>query len=172
MVSVAIFTTVMVISLGALLSISAAARKAETLKSVMNNLNFALEGMSRTIRTGANYNCAGAGDCPTGGTSLSLLSSSNQTVYYRFETANGTLCGQTGTVGCITRSLDGGATYLPLTASEVVISNFRFYLTGATAGDNAQPKVTIALSGYVNIGASVPSAFNLQTSVTQRIYDQ
>ncbi len=173
MVSVAIFTIVMVLALGSLLSISAAERKAEALKSVMNNLNFALESMSRSIRTGVNYSCMGAGDCVNGGTTLSFLDSNKLPVYYKFETSDRTLCQQpTGTVGCIARSLDSGANYFPITAPEVVISNFTFYVTGVTVGDKVQPKVNITLSGSVSIGANTPTAFNVQTSVTQRIYDQ
>ena len=49
MVSVTIFIIVMVIALGSLLSISEAERKAEQLKTVMNNLNFGLESMARAI---------------------------------------------------------------------------------------------------------------------------
>src|SRR3989338_1985894 len=59
-VSVALFATVMLVSVGALLSLMGANRKAQALQSVMNNLNVALDGMVRSIRMGSNYHC-GAG---------------------------------------------------------------------------------------------------------------
>src|ERR1700754_1216176 len=57
LVSVAIFVSVMAIALGALLSMSESDRRAQTLKSVINNLNFSLDAISRTARTGTTYYC-------------------------------------------------------------------------------------------------------------------
>src|SRR3990167_630199 len=56
-VAVALFAIVMLVSVGALLSLTAANRKAQALQSVMNNLNVALDGMVRSIRMGSNYHC-------------------------------------------------------------------------------------------------------------------
>lgn len=175
LVSVGIFTMVMVIALGSLLSISASDRKAETLKSVMNNLNFALDSMSRSIRTGINYSCDASGDCPNGGSSIAFTDAYNQSVVYKFESSDSSLCQQpTGTVGCIVRSTNGGAQFYPITASEVIVTNFKFYLVGSALGtvDNIQPRVTLTLSGKVQVTAAQSSQFNIQTSVTQRLYDQ
>ncbi len=178
MVSVAIFAIIMVISLGALLSISAADRKAETVASVMNNLNFAVESMSRNIRTGSDYRCGLGAEvsCPNG---AALIRAFNNGIYadviYSFS-VDPVICGQpTGTVGCIARSTDAGATYVALTAPEVVISKLTFYLRGAkfgSSGDNVQPNVVITVTGYVQISVTQKSSFNLQTSVTQRLYDR
>ncbi len=57
-VSLGIFAVVAVIAVGALLKISDANRKALILKTAVNNLNFALETMSREMRLGSNYSCA------------------------------------------------------------------------------------------------------------------
>ncbi len=183
MVSVAIFAIIMVIALGALLSISAADRKAETVASVMNNLNFAVESMTRTIRTGYDYHCATTtgGDCASGGTLFKFTAQGGAQTVYTFD--NSASCGQTGTIqGCILRSTDGGATYLPITAPEVIITNIAgsgsgltFYLRGSTLGnngDNVQPNVVITVTGYVQISGTQKTPFNLQTSVTQRLYDR
>jgi len=183
MVSVAIFAVVMVIALGALLSISAANRKAETIASVMNNLNFAIESMTRNIRTGVDYHCGSStgGDC-TGGSDLFKFTAANglETVY-KFD--NSALCQQTSaTVGCIVRSTDGGTTYAPITAPEVVITNvsagtggLTFYLRGSSlgsTGDNTQPNVVITVTGYVQTSPTQTAQFALQTSATQRLYDR
>lgn len=174
LVSVAIFATVMVIALGALLSMSESDRKAQTLKSVINNLNFSLDAMSRAMRTGTNYHCnvtvlpvTGPHDCSaTPATSVAFLSADNQTVQYCL--GNGSSCSPSGTAILVKKGI---AAFAPLTASEVIITNLQFYVTGAENA-NVQPHVVILLSGKVIVSASQTSTFDLQTSVTQRLYDQ
>ena len=206
LVSVALFTVVMVIALGALLAISSSDRKAESLKSVINNLNFSIDSMSRAVRTGVNWGCdashtfnptAGT-NCATGGNEIMFTSSSGVVTYYRLESAgspdgNGAaICGQKSpNIGCIAKSTDG-VSWLPITSPEVVITDYSgnvtpsylFYMSGATPADNTQPIVTITLSGFVTVTGGATSqaqcgtasnqcsVFHLQTSVTQRIYDQ
>ena len=207
MVSVAIFSMVMVVALGALLTISASERKAETLKSVMTNLNFALDSMSRSIRTGINYDgftaCTPSlpvvgvptpTDCTTGTYAIAfqavtaslgscVVGSPCVVVYCR---GTGNTCSSSGT--SILRSTDGGANFLAITAPEVQVSNLTFYVKGAPRGDGFQPKVTVTVNGYIPLngtaatqsscigqsttGAAQCSAFNLETSITQRLYDQ
>ena len=55
MVAVSIFSLIMVISMGSILSVFDANKKSQTLRTVMDNMNFTLEGMTRTIRFGRNY---------------------------------------------------------------------------------------------------------------------
>lgn len=57
MVSVSIFSMVMVIVVGALLVLNDANKKAQALRAIVDNLNFAVEDMTRSIRTGKDYNC-------------------------------------------------------------------------------------------------------------------
>lgn len=176
LVSVAIFTTVMVIALGALLAMSESDRKAQTLKSVINNLNFSLDAMSRAMRTGINYHCdvtqlpvTDPRDCnqaSSGASSIAFLSAENQIVKYC--RGNGSTCDPSGTAVLVSKN---GAQYAPLTSSEVTITNLQFYVTGATDAQ-IQPHTVILLSGEVPVSVSQTSAFDLQTSVTQRLYDQ
>lgn len=56
-VSLAVFSIVAVVALGALVKIVSANRKAQTLQTSITNLNFALETMSRELRTGHWYFC-------------------------------------------------------------------------------------------------------------------
>ena len=60
-VSLAIFAIVAVIAVGALVRILGSNRQAQSIQTSVNNLSFALESMSRELRTGRNYHCA-AGD--------------------------------------------------------------------------------------------------------------
>jgi prepilin-type N-terminal cleavage/methylation domain-containing protein len=176
LVSVAIFSTVMVMALGALLAMSESDRKAQTLKSVINNLNFSLDAMSRTMRTGIDYHCdvsvgtvTDPRDCTQANgaaSSVAFLSAENQTV--RYCRGNGSACSSSGTAILVSKN---GGTYAPLTATEVTITNLQFYVTGAE-DTQLQPHVVILLSGKVPVSATQTSSFDLETSVTQRLYDQ
>ena len=131
MVSVTLFSVVMTVSIGALLSVVEANRKAQALKSVINNLNFALENMSRNMRIGTNYHCGTStavppnldttNDCSTGGVLIAFEafngseSISTDQIIYRFINTR------------IEKSSDGGATFISITAPEVTIENMRFY---------------------------------------------
>lgn len=185
MVAVAIFAIVMMIGVGALLSLSGANRRAQAINSVMQNLNAAIESMSRSIRVGTVYHCqSGAvpdvpsvlatpssdGACGSSGGQLiafepsgGSLADVNDQGVYRVNTATKQL----------ERSKDSGATWVALTAPEVSIDSFTVYLLGAvpkSSGDTTQPRVLMTING----SAPVPGGetrFTIQASVTQRIID-
>ena len=170
MVAVSIFATVMLVATGAIFSIVEANKKAHSIKSVMTNLNFALESMSRDMRVGSNYQCGG-GDCASAG---------GDTFRYR---ANRDVNGN-GSYGSddevryglsnmrITRQILGGgpmgnASTVPITAQEISITNLRFYHDPSVGG---QPKVMIVIQGYSGT-STTRSDFNIQTTVSQRVAD-
>jgi len=187
MVSVAVFSVVMLVAISTLLSIVDANKKAQALKSVMNNLNFALESMSREIRVGTNYHCeeSPAGpydpldlaipqDCGVGGGQLLALESSDgdftdnddQLVYRLNSSVSG---------GSIERSLDAGATWTAITAPEVNISEFTFYVTGTETyfpalSNTQQPRVTMSIQGVAGAG-NASTTFTVQATVSQRLLD-
>lgn len=191
MISVMIFSIVMTVALGALLAMSQSDQRAEAIKTVINNLNFSLDSMARTIRTGYDYHCDTTGadlstpapqDCDGNNTTPAYAT------YLGLRSAGGTLVAYCLSGGAIEReqiqsgSLDtscGSANFFPLTSKDVTVSTMRFIVTGSCAKsgsgcttDSKQPKVTILLSGSITINGTASSTFNLQTSVTQRIYDQ
>ena len=174
LVAVALFSAVMLMAVGALLALIDANRKAQALNSVMNNLNFALENMSRKIRVGTNYHCETTDsiidinkpkDCINGGKLLAFEASGgnrddiNDQIVYRI---NGTR---------LEKSEDSGATFVNLTAQEVSIDKFIFYVDGTSLSDEKQPKVVIILQGSAGIDKKIRTEFNLQTTVSQRILD-
>ena len=55
MVAVSLFTVVMLVSVGSLLALIDASKRAQGIQSVMNNLNVALDGMVRALRMGQKY---------------------------------------------------------------------------------------------------------------------
>lgn len=58
-VSLGLFTVVAVTAVGALLAVISANQQLQAEQSVMTNLSFALDSMTREIRTGYGYVCAG-----------------------------------------------------------------------------------------------------------------
>jgi len=170
LVSVAIFSVVMVIALGALLSLSEANRKAELLSEATNNFNSAIDSMTRAMRTGTNFHCGGGTltsplACPSGSSEFAFLAATSQETVYEFQT---TTC--PNTLGCIMRSQDGGESFAPITSPELVVTSLQFDSRGAEGVQ--QPWVAILVGGYVVIQGTEQTTFNLETSVAQRLYDQ
>jgi prepilin-type N-terminal cleavage/methylation domain-containing protein len=161
MVSVFLFSIVIVIATGALVSILGANRKAQAVKSVMNNLNFALDSMTRSIRTGTDYDCGTAQCDPTNGTSeFSFTDTDGRDVIYRLNNATER----------IEREVDKEG-FLPLTSPGVIVERLTFYVDGESDTDREQPRVLIILKGEAGEGKTL-TTFNLETLVSQRILDR
>lgn len=179
MVAVSIFSIVALISTSSILAIVDANRKAQSLKSVVNNLHFTMETISRNIRVGRTYSCRNsipggtsirvANDCLSGGSVLALepqfgdpADDADQLIYIYKEAEEGIFR---------QRGNDGSTEPLLLTAPEVHIQYMRFYVDGAQLNnDGVQPRVRIIAKGFAEIGRA-RSEFSLQTTVTQRIFD-
>jgi len=169
LVSITIFLVVMTVAMGSVVSIINTNRKVGISKALMDNLNFAMESISREIRFGKNYHCITAGDsgpysttqnCPSGGTAISFYSQEGAQVIYRL---NGT---------AIEVSTDNGTTYIPITSPEVIVQDLTFYVVGANPppGDTLQPRVIIRLKGLAGTGQN-QTYFALETQVSQRELD-
>jgi len=166
MVALSLFLVVMTVAMGAVLSIFDANRHTQAESIVMNNLNLALEGLSRELRFGTAYHCADAGsllslttpqNCPSGNTLISFLSSDGQQMVYRFS----------GTA--LERSSDGGSSFVAVTAPEIVLENVKFYVFGTGVGSpDTQPKVVMVVKGYSGEKANVRTEFSLETLVSER----
>lgn len=192
LVSVFIFSMVMLIAVGSLLSMVDANRKAQTIKAAVNNLSFGLDGMSRAIRVGTNFHCGSAsesgsaatlstrGDCTnavTGGTLISFepfsgnpASTGDQWVYCR---GTGTACSESGT--SILRSQNGGASYLSLTSNEVIVQDLRFYVVGSASyasGNRIQPKIVMVMHGYAGSNEKTRTELRLETTMSPRLLDE
>lgn len=182
LVAVALFTIVMTVAVGTFLSIIDANRKSQSLKSVINNLNFGVDSMARTIRTGKDYRCtnstpgsslpSGTGDCSSGMRAIIVTDDRNRRVGFRFNSACPGATSGDASYPCIQRNIQG-AGWLPFTAPEVVIDEMLFYVTGTQQGDIRQPTATISIRGRAGGNDAITdSEFNLQTTVTQRILDE
>ena len=172
LIATAIFSVVMVVSVGALISMNNSNKKAQTTRIVMDNLNFAMENMSRNLRIGTTYHCAiGTGivtsprDCSIGSdasdSSISFFGHKGNQIIYRLNSSNHQ----------IESSIDAGLTYLPITSPELSVDNLIFYVVGAPAGDGKQPRVTIVISGTAVFSNGTQSKFQVETSASQRQLD-
>jgi prepilin-type N-terminal cleavage/methylation domain-containing protein len=182
LVSVGIFTVVMLIAAGSLLSMIEANRKAQSLKSVVNNLSFGLDEMARTIRDGRTLHC-GAGDvnttldCSAGDTLVSVekyggtYNDSTDQYVYCLGSIVTSLCDPSGT--SLLRSTTGpSGPFLPITAPEVTITQLRFYVAGSSRTDRIQPRVVMVLRGVAGANARIRTEIKLETTMTQRLYDE
>jgi len=172
MVSVALFSVVMLVGMSALFTLVSENKRAQALNSVITDLNFSLESMSRTIRTGYAYGCnfSVGSDCPSGSNRLQLTTIINNAEYrvrYRFRESGGR--------GFIERQLvplAGGSSlgWIEITSTNVDIEEFNFFVFGANGSDAYQPRIMIALSGKAESNEEI-SDFSIQTTVTQRVID-
>ncbi len=161
-VSVGLFALVMLLASGAYLMMISLNRQAQGIATGIDNLSFALETMTRDIRTGTGYTCpGGASDCTidaTQGGTFSFSNTNKVAVSY-------------GLSGSALQETIGSNQSL-LTEPSVTITTLTFYVTGtkpASAGDLQQSRVTIVISGTVSSSASKkPQSFSIETGATMR----
>lgn len=166
MVSVAIFSIVMVIALGAILTILDSNRKARTLTEVMNNLNFSIETITRSLKTGVE---PGYDDGVLHVTAIVLDEEGfnrEKTRYQLIETNDGR--------GYLAQCIDLNYTandcpqsaWLPITSELVDIESFEVVVSGIN--DFNQPRTQLLVSGTVKVSEKISSSFTIQTTVSQR----
>ncbi len=183
MVSLGLFTVVLAVSVGALLSMINSNRKTQSLRSAMDNLNLAMEEMARNIGQGRTYHC-GINDvitpnivkdgqnCPSGENhflaieahSGSSTIATDQFVYKLKKNADG--------IGRLQKSTNSGNSFNDVTAPEIDIKYLTFYVFDKDLpadSFNEPPRVIITIGGMAGNKESTRSEFNVQTMVTQRV---
>jgi prepilin-type N-terminal cleavage/methylation domain-containing protein len=196
MVSVSIFLIVMTIVLGALLSIIDGNKKTQSINSVANNLNAALESFTRDIKTGYNYRCSPVGsnvETITDLTSISInscdpltalsigqrltfvstISGSPRIVQYWLQENAGI-----DTKGIVKRFCPANITDTALcpgeyhtaviTSPEIDVRQMDLYAKVPYPGQD-QPGVFIVIKGTAFINKTQSSDFSVQTFISQRL---
>lgn len=198
MVSLSIFSVVMVASVGIILSIISSNKRNQAVNSVVNNLNYSIESMVRDIKTGFSYKCnyspitgqtilqfkGEPHNC--GGTAINniaLISTINGTtemiVKYEYKSPVGEQAGYiektiySDTGGVITNAI------YPLTdrinidikaMSFTVAPGTPLYnAAGTTDPTPAQPSVAVLIKGTAKVNAINISDFFIQTLISQRL---
>lgn len=168
-VAIGLFAIIMTLTTGAYLIMINVNAQAQAMATGIDNLSFALETMTRTIRTGSQYSCGGGSDCPYpgGNSSFSFTDiDSNQTVTYKLA--------QVGTKGVIEQQI-GSQGFVALTDPDVNVTRLTFYVTGTktygATGDSYQPYVTIVVAGTVSSGHGKSQFFSIETGAAMRGID-
>ena len=151
-VAVGLFALIMTLVSGAFIMMISLDRQTQDVATGIDNLSFALETMTRTIRTGTTYSCNGGGDCASGGTTFSVTNTSGTSVSYALSN------------GVITQNS------VPLTDPSVHVSSLTFYASGTskTPTDYTQPYVTMIVSGSISSTQRKTQSFTVETSATMR----
>lgn len=187
LVSLSLFIIVVLALVSSLYTINNASRKVQAMRSVIDNLNFALESMSRTIRTGSNIICDNYSDsnCPivSGGInnahhqiSVDSTVGEARTVEYRWgKTAVSS--GKANIERCVRVNAEdpcppNSDQWVAITAPEIEITKLNFYVDGADIGDGKQPSVIIMVEGVAHAGADNTLPFSVQTYLSQRVDEQ
>lgn len=153
-VAVGLFALVMLLASGAYLMMIGLNRHAQSIATGIDNLSFAIETMTRNIRTGSAYSCGGLGDCPSGGSSFAFKNAGGVDVSYSL---NGSTIQETV-----------GASVRTLTDPSITVSSLTFYTSGTASNDVYQPHVTIITSGTVSYGVGKTEPFTVETGATMR----
>lgn len=161
LVSIALFAIVLVITLGSIMTIVDVNRKSQSLTIVMNDLNFVLENITRSVKTGEIMEdpVLSVGEIYV----REDLKNKKRDVLYRFDNN-----------GKITRSVKEPEEYfwgepVAITSEQIKIDNFSVQIYGSqNDGDSRQPRVLISMEGTALVGPTISSKFHIQTTVSQR----
>jgi len=158
-VAIGIFGIVVLIAVGSTLTIIGANQRVRAIKSVMTNLNFALDSIARDLRMGHTYQCGESvgGSCSnTAVSAITFVSVEGQTVVYK-KSGNQILRND-----------------IPIIDDEnIQIDDLSFYITGQSTSDSLQPKVLLLIRGVASPdNEKARTEFNIQTTVSQRLYDK
>lgn len=174
MVAVSIFVIVALIATGAFITANRVNQKAQAIKLVVDNLNFAIDSMVIKIRRGDQLRCynnvesalnfSSGESCLTGAPMISFVSKPGPTEYgnrfaYRLNGNKLQYCSFT----------DGSGTcdFQDITTGDVVIDHmsFKVFSVGSSAVGN--PLVAVSLSAHTTVGGSL-TKFALQTAASVR----
>ncbi|MBI2038933.1 MAG: prepilin-type N-terminal cleavage/methylation domain-containing protein [Candidatus Niyogibacteria bacterium] len=151
-----VFSVIIIIFSSTFLNLLNAERKAQIASSVQDNLRFAIEVMSKEIRTGTQYQVPPQ---PTN-TAITFVNANDESITYRVsgpDIANNPCSDEKP---CIVKSVNGGD-FLPLTSDQIAIDDLLFFVGGI------QPRIQIIIRARATV-QNVETQLNLQTTVSQR----
>lgn len=194
MISIGLFTVIMVVGIGAVLGVNTTSRKTQSMRAIIDNMSFIMEDMARSMRLGNYFVCVDSGavtyndvysvssgpltndgpDNPSFGPCESI----SFEPYWEYSAAD--------PYNQIAYYINGGAikkkdynnlnfasgTMVPITPPEIYIDPDKsgFIVNGSQIDDGKQPTITIILVGTVNLSGA-ETDFNMQTTVSQRVLD-
>ncbi|HEU4677299.1 MAG TPA: type II secretion system protein [Candidatus Paceibacterota bacterium] len=178
MVSLTVFSIVMTISVGTLLVLIDLNSKAQAVYSATTNLSFALDSMTREIRTGYRYYCKESSgnpeealpdstvtnDCDAGDFVSFIREEDDVRMGYRLDEATHAI-----------EQKESSGNWVPITADDVSVDEFSVTVDNSTTyspgNDEEQPTADIVVKGHVNNGLDTDTDFYIQTHIVQRRLD-
>jgi prepilin-type N-terminal cleavage/methylation domain-containing protein len=187
LVSLALFTIVVVAAVGSLYTINQASAKVGAMRTVLDNLNFATESMSRTIRTGSGIVCGGVSN--TNGQTQPNCAFGNTNGPAQEISFTSTLAGDEGVLDYRRVVIPGSATNaheiqkcqvqnntplncVAVTSPNIDVTQLYFFVDGVGKGDGKQPSVTMIMQGVASAGTNNVAPFAIQTFISQRAAEQ
>ncbi len=172
LVSLTILSVVLVIGMSLVLINNSAVNLSRTERRVMDNINFAVESISRSITYGYDFSCFS----PTIVSNCEINTVGSPEIYFKGNYLGSSnvdfkyerLVNSTTGYGYIARTVDAGSP-VSLTSDLVDIQELRFYVynTEAFAINNQQPRVTVVIKGFSHT-TKFPKEFSIQTTLSQR----
>jgi len=189
MIAVSLFIIIVMAGMTALLNANLLHQKSQGLRSIMDNLSFVMEDMSKNLRTGYNFHCISANTNSFSPSILSTAESGQSCWGIAFESATGITSDEddqwvyyisNGKIFKATNApysdaeTDPSTAFVQLNPDEIVIdaaaSGFSILGAEPPPGDDQQPLVIIRLVGKI-FYKNVETPFSLQTAVSQRLID-
>ena len=176
MVATTLFTFIMLMGVGSLIVSSNSAKASQKLRTAVDNVNFAMESMTRELRTGTYYECEvnsvnlsntnTVADCLSGGNIIAFIpqqvpSSPLRVAYELNPRGDGTNSLQR----C--EYINSATNCADVVSTDVNIQSLTFYVRGSSLTDGIQPSVKILVKGVVTL-KGVDTPFILQSMASQR----
>jgi len=172
-ISIGIFSVLVVTSIGVMLGISNAQLKAANIQATVDNIRFSMELMTKEMRTGSQYALSSFYGAQPGEELSFVTSAGERRVYYL---SGGTIMRLAASLSCLIQTPLVTAqcpSPKPLMADEVTVERLRFKIGGVTPGSSdGQPWVMVAMSVSSKGGKQAfESRMDLETMVVQRLRD-
>jgi prepilin-type N-terminal cleavage/methylation domain-containing protein len=156
LVATALFIVVAFIVTTAFIVVVDAYRKSQAARLLVDNLNFAMDSMALRMREGQGYACLSTGIPCTG---VTFASADGETVGYRLS--------NNSIERCVTTSPScNNNDYVPIVSSAIEVTKLEFNII-----DGLARRVHITIKGETEVGRDQPVEFVIQTTVSQRNYD-
>lgn len=165
MVSIALFSIVILVAISAVVTIVDVNRQSQSLTSVMTNFNFAVDAMTRTIKTSRTQTTD----------TIPVFKDQNDK-FIRYKAIQRDDDATKYTLGiCVKNDLDAAKAcindndYTPILDPAIYLDNDDDFEIIRKGGSNTDHQLfLIKIKGYAKIGPRTNSNFHIQTSVSPR----
>jgi type II secretory pathway pseudopilin PulG len=175
MIAISLFIVIILAGTTALLNANSFHQKSNATRSILDNLVFIMEEMSRNLRTGSNFYCMLDNNIPTPnarndgenclGISFTTSGPSGEQWLYKLKTDSN------GKYKIYKSTTNQSEIELNSEEIEFDINSSGFFVIGSGLTDGKQPLATIKLSGMI-IYQGKETPFSIRTSVSQRAVEE